>query len=147
MTKSCIKTLASTLILPDKSYLNLNKQHFLLHGVDAAFPRCSLGRTKKGTKEVNLNNCTKTQKKENYIRVDTDFIFTTIKVNLDVNYRQFKDKFLFFALMKCSFAAFGEQNKIDNDSKCQQVYKSQKKRHSFERLYIPYIYKDFFAYN
>ena len=30
-----------------------------------------------------------------------------------------------FALMKCSFAAFGEQNKIDNDSKCQQVYKSQ----------------------
>ena len=28
-----------------------------------------------------------------------------------------------FALMKCSFAAFGEQNKIDNDSKCQQVYK------------------------
>ena len=32
-----------------------------------------------------------------------------------------------FALMKCSFAALGEQNKIDNDSKCQQVYKSQKK--------------------
>ena len=31
----------------------------------------------------------------NYIRVDTDFIFTTIKVNLDVNYRQFKDKFCF----------------------------------------------------
>ncbi len=29
-----------------------------------------------------------------------------------------------FALMKCSNAAFGEQNKIDNDSKCQQVYKS-----------------------
>ena len=29
--------------------------------------------------------------------------------------------------MKCSFAAFGEQNKIDNDSKCQQVYKSLKK--------------------
>ena len=28
------------------------------------------------------------------------------------------------ALMKCCFAAFGEQNKIDNDSKCQQVYKS-----------------------
>ena len=34
-----------------------------------------------------------------------------------------------FALMKCSFAAFGEQNKIDNDSKCQQVYKSPKKCH------------------
>ena len=31
---------------------------------------------------------------------------------------------LFFALMKCSYAAFGEQNKTDNDSKCQQVYKS-----------------------
>ena len=32
-----------------------------------------------------------------------------------------------FALMKCSNAAFGEQNKIDNDSKCQLVYKSPKK--------------------
>ena len=31
-----------------------------------------------------------------------------------------------FALMKCSYAAFGEQNKIDTDSKCQQVYKSHK---------------------
>ena len=31
-----------------------------------------------------------------------------------------------FALMKCSYAAFGEQNKTDNDSKCQQVYKSKK---------------------
>ena len=29
-----------------------------------------------------------------------------------------------FALMKCSYAAFGEQNKIDNDSKCELVYKS-----------------------
>ena len=53
----------------------------------------------------------------------TDSIFTTIFVNLDVNYRQFKVDFV-FALMKCSYAAFGEQNKIDNDSKCQQVYKS-----------------------
>ena len=26
--------------------------------------------------------------------------------------------------MKCSYAAFGEQNKTDNDSKCQLVYKS-----------------------
>ena len=33
-----------------------------------------------------------------------------------------------FALMKCCFAAFGEQNKIDNDSRCQQVYKSIKIR-------------------
>ena len=62
-------------------------------------------------------------KKGNYIRVDTEFIFTTIKVNLDVNYRQFKEDFV-FALMKCSSAALGEQNKIDNDSKCQLVYKS-----------------------
>ena len=30
-----------------------------------------------------------------------------------------------FALMKCSNAAFGEQNKIDNDRKCQLVNKSQ----------------------
>lgn len=27
-----------------------------------------------------------------------------------------------FALMKCCYAAFGEQNKMDNDSKCQLVY-------------------------
>ena len=47
----------------------------------------------------------------------TDSIFTTIFVNLDVNYRQFKYDFV-FALMKCSYAAFGEQNKTDNDSKC-----------------------------
>ena len=31
-----------------------------------------------------------------------------------------------FALMKCSYAAFGEQNKTDNDSKYQLVYKSPK---------------------
>ena len=37
------------------------------------------------------------------------------------------------ALMKCCFAAFGEQNKIDNDSKCQQVYKSLKKSHRVSR--------------
>jgi hypothetical protein len=43
--------------------------------------------------------------------------------NLDVNYRQLKED-LVFALTKCSSAAFGEQNKTDNDSKCQQVYKS-----------------------
>ena len=30
-----------------------------------------------------------------------------------------------FALMKCNYLAFGEQNKIDNDSKCQQVHKSK----------------------
>ena len=36
-----------------------------------------------------------------------------------------------FALMKCSYAAFGEQNKTDNDSKCQQVYKSQKNYRTF----------------
>ena len=36
---------------------------------------------------------------------------TTIQVNFDVNYRQFKEDFV-FALMKCSYAAFGEQNKM-----------------------------------
>ena len=30
--------------------------------------------------------------------------------------------------MKCSYAAFGEQNKTDKDCKCQQVYKSQIQR-------------------
>ena len=29
--------------------------------------------------------------------------------------------------MKCSYAAFGEQNETDNDSKCRLVYSSQKK--------------------
>ena len=37
-----------------------------------------------------------------------------------------------FALMKCSNAAFGEQNKTDNDSKCQQVYKSLKILQSYQ---------------
>ena len=41
---------------------------------------------------------------------------TTIIVNLVVNYRQLKEDFV-FALIKCSSAAFGEQNKTDNDSK------------------------------
>ena len=31
-----------------------------------------------------------------------------------------------FALKKCSYAAFGEQNKIDNYCKCQLVYSSLK---------------------
>ena len=35
--------------------------------------------------------------------------------------------------MKCSYAAFGEQNKTDNDSKCQQIYKSQ-------FFYISYLF-------
>ena len=33
--------------------------------------------------------------------------------------------------MKCSYAAFGEQNKTDNNSKCQLVYKSQKLNQKF----------------
>jgi hypothetical protein len=37
-----------------------------------------------------------------------------------------------FALMKCSYAAFGEQNKTDNDSKCQQVYKFKPKLYHYE---------------
>ena len=28
-----------------------------------------------------------------------------------------------FAQMKCCYAAFGEQNKTENDSKCQHIYK------------------------
>ena len=46
------------------------------------------------------------------MQVDTDFIFKD-------NFRQFKEGFV-FAQKKCSYAAFGEQNKIDNDCKCQQ---------------------------
>ena len=41
-----------------------------------------------------------------------------------------------FALMKCSYAAFGEQNKTDNDSKCQLVYKSQKITHYATNDYV-----------
>ena len=44
-----------------------------------------------------------------------------------------------FALMKCSYAAFGEQNKMDNDSKCQQVYKSHKIKASIVSEY-PCLY-------
>ena len=43
-----------------------------------------------------------------------------------------------FALMKCSYAAFGEQNKTDNDSKCQLVYKSLKKC-SFTCVYAFFV--------
>ena len=38
--------------------------------------------------------------------------------------------------LKCSYAAFGEQNKIDNDCKCQQVYKS----HIINLLNLIYFY-------
>ena len=38
--------------------------------------------------------------------------------------------------MKCSYAAFGEQNKTDKDCKCQQVYKSL-----FLRFLLPVPYK------
>ena len=65
-----------------------------------------------------------TNKMETIYELTLNLFETTIKVNLDVNYCQFKEDFV-FALMKCSYAAFGEQNKTDNDSKCQQVYKSQ----------------------
>ena len=47
-----------------------------------------------------------------------------------------------FALMKCSYAAFGEQNKTDNESKCQQVYKLKKIR---SYLCIPKIITNFVA--
>ena len=41
-------------------------------------------------------------KKENYIRVDTEFIFTTIKVNLDVNVRfLLKLHVLLFSIVGC----------------------------------------------
>ena len=91
----------------------------------------------------------------NYIRVDTDFIlkdnFRQFGCQLFLSrhtarticliriahssVRQFKEDFV-FALMKCSNAAFGEQNKIDNDSKCQQVYKS----HIINLLNLIYFY-------
>ena len=82
---------------------------------------------KRGKNQVHCFTClTHPQgyKKKGTIYELTLILFkTTIKVNFDVNYRQFNVGFV-FALMKCSYAAFGEQNKIDNYCKCQQVYKS-----------------------
>jgi len=51
----------------------------------------------------------------NYIRVDTDFIFKTINVNVRFLLkiarftRNIKGRIHYFALMKYSYAAFGEQ--------------------------------------
>ena len=47
----------------------------------------------------------------NYIRVDTDFIFTTIKINLDVNYRQFKET-SFVAQMNAASYIGGQDKRI-----------------------------------
>ena len=41
-------------------------------------------------------------------------------------------------------AAFGEQNKIDNDSKCQQVYKSLKNYIIFTKFLVLFAYLLFF---
>ena len=74
---------------------------------------------------------------ENYFRETKIRSFRATKINKNQglifkdNYCQFGCQLLsiqrltfVFALMKCSYAAFGEQNKTDNDSKCQLVYKS-----------------------
>ena len=37
-----------------------------------------------------------------------------------------------FCSNECSKAALGEQNKTDNDSKCQQVYKFKPKLYHYE---------------
>ena len=60
-------------------------------------------------------------KKGNCIQVDSDFIFTTISVNFDVNYRQFK--YFFCLSRKNARCALATQNKkkVYND-RCQQVY-------------------------
>ena len=77
-----------------------------------------------------INTTTKKNKnnyKGNYIRVDTDFILKDNSRQLRRQLQTIQGYSFVFALMKCSYAAFGEQNKTDNDSKCQQVYKSQNK--------------------
>ena len=48
----------------------------------------------------------------------------TIIVNSKINFIQ---RLTFaFALMKCCYAAFGEQNKTENNSKCQYIYTIKK---------------------
>ena len=68
-----------------------------------------------------VNNCLKNR--ELYICWLILFLrqFKSIWMSIIVNSRII----FVFALMKCSYAAFGEQNKIDNDRKCQLVNKSQ----------------------
>ena len=67
----------------------------------------------------------------NYIRDDTDFILKDNFRQLSRQLMSIRGYSFVFALMKCSYAAFGEQNKTDNDSKCQQVYKSLKLSQKF----------------
>ena len=38
--------------------------------------------------------------------------------------------------LKCSYAAFGEQNKTDNDSKCQQVEVKSRDFSTFPQIHI-----------
>ena len=84
-----------------------------------------------------LSNCHQLSLKSETTYMLTDSIFTTIFVNSDINYSYLAIRLersasfaslirlyvnlrisFVFALMKCSYAAFGEQNKTDNDSKC-----------------------------
>ena len=59
-----------------------------------------------------------------------------------------------FALMKCSDAAFGEQNKRDNDSKCQQYINSNQnyttmseQKQNRQQLACDYIHENYVAFN
>ena len=58
-------------------------------GSGAAGVRCRV----YGGEAVDNFFCEKIWKVRGNVVIDTDFIFTTIKVNFDVNFRQFKDKF------------------------------------------------------
>ena len=68
-----------------------------------------------------MNRTTKIDSQKNKTILGTIYertlkILKTIIVNLVVNYSQFRDNIFVFALMKSSYAAFGEQNKIyDSD--------------------------------
>ena len=58
-----------------------------------------------------FNRLERYKNKGNYIRIDTDFIFTTIKINLDVNYRQFKET-SFAAQMNAASCIGGQDKRI-----------------------------------
>ena len=55
----------------------------------------------------------------NYIHVDTDFILTTIQVNFDVNFRQFKETF-FVAQMNAARCIGGQNKRIIISITCGQ---------------------------
>ena len=71
-----------------------------------------------------FNRLERYKNKGNYIRIDTDFIFTTIKINLDVNYRQFKETSFAAQMNAAKLHWWTRQKNNHYNNKCLQVYRS-----------------------